>query len=221
MLKKTFDWEQFWIDHPKKQLMIPHNEHWANLRPSDYDYWDAFYEIVRELGGIDLDNKILEVGCGTGIMLPLAASYLSNPERQLAAVDISQTMVETARINNPLYTITKASAHILPFLDGEFDKVYLTGVIQYVPSTLFEATMKEIMRVTKLGGKVFVGDVLEKTSKAAEVFTYSKEQFKAFGDCKFSKSDFENRLNVLIEKKDYTSSTFDNQVVPEWGTGNI
>jgi ubiquinone/menaquinone biosynthesis C-methylase UbiE len=210
---KIFDWQTFWEEHPRKQLLID-NVKWANLRPNTYDYEKSFQEINKTLS-FQKTDKVLEVGCGTGEMLP----YLTKitPARQVAAIDLSQTMIDKAMVNNPEVTVTKSPAHRIQFLDEEFDKVFSTGVIQHIPTPFFEASINEMLRVTKMGGFVFVGDVLVKADPAAEVFTYPKEVWSKFGSVSFSESGFEGRMNVLIKKTKRSGSTLDNAKDKIWG----
>lgn len=42
-----------------------------------------------------------------------------------------------------------------PFKDGEFEEVYADNVLEHLPDTV--RTMEEIYRITKPGGKVFIG----------------------------------------------------------------
>lgn len=211
---KVFDWERFWIDHPKQQLLL-NNQKWANLRPNSYDYEKAFGEINKVLT-IQKTDKVLEVGCGTGEMLPLIRDFVNSPS-QIAAVDFSEIMAEEARVNNPGLFITKAPAHLMQFHDDTFDKVFSSGVIQHIATPFFEVSINEMLRVTKVGGFLFIGDVLEAADASAEVFTYPQAVWEQFGKVEFTKSGFEGRLNVLIQKTAEVAQTSDVTKGGRWG----
>lgn len=217
---KVFDWETFWREHPQKQMTID-NVKWANLRPKTYEYKKAFAEINNVLA-FKPSDKVLEVGCGTGELIP----YLNKtiPRQQLAFTDFSQTMIDIANARYQGVTITKAPAHVLPFMDDEFDKVFCSGVIQHIATPFFVPSIKEMLRVTKIGGSLFVGDVLEKADAAAEVFVYPKavwEQFSEYSEVHYSVSGFEKRLNVLLIKKKSLGITYDKKTQFFWGHGDI
>lgn len=211
---KVFDWEKFWIDHPRTQLKI-HNTKWANLRPKSYDYEQAFAEINKVLT-IQKTDQVLEVGCGTGEMLPLIETFVQS-KGQIAAIDFSEVMAEQARVNNPGIFITKAPAHLMQFHDNTFDKIFATGVIQHIATPFFERSIWEMLRVAKVGGVVFIGDVLEEADPSAEVFTYPKSVWEQFGEVTFTESSFEGRLNVLIKKNAEATSTSDLVKGGRWG----
>lgn len=106
-----------------------------------------------------IENKsVIEVGCGGGA----SGIYALTPHhpRSIQAIDLSSQNAEsTADICRKLgyqnVTVSQSNAMALPFEDDSFEFVFSNGVIQTAidPYRCF----KEISRVVKPGGYVFLG----------------------------------------------------------------
>jgi ubiquinone/menaquinone biosynthesis C-methylase UbiE len=113
------------------------------------------YDLMRLASG----NAVLDVGCGAGeVCVELAA--IVGPAGRVAGVDLSEAMVEAARRNvaasgKPV-DLRAASAYELPFADGAFDAVRSERVFQHLDDP--EAALREMLRVTKPGGRVVLSD---------------------------------------------------------------
>jgi len=108
----------------------------------------AAVEAAERIGG-----RILEVGVGTGISLPLYSSAC-----RLCGVDISEPMLRKAQervaelnLGN-VEGLWAMDAERLSFPDGSFDVVVAQYVITTVPNP--EATLDEFARVLKPGGEI-------------------------------------------------------------------
>ena len=89
-------------------------------------------------------REVLEVGCGTGLLLETISGFAS----RAVGVDLSPGMLEHAR--NRGLTVEEASATKLPFEDNSFDVVCSFKVLAHVRE--IETAMKEMLRVTRPGG---------------------------------------------------------------------
>ncbi len=104
-------------------------------------------------------STILEVGCGTGRDSQFILNELSESGK-LYLQDISKSMLEICRSNlskskNKVeFAISNGSN--LPFDDGMFDTVFHFGGLNTFSD--IGKTLEEFSRVTKIGGKVIVGD---------------------------------------------------------------
>lgn len=131
------------------------------MQKSNRDYYDEFagwYEKERhhgyhamiddlEMGLIDpyLDNaRVLEVGCGTGLLLQRAAQRAQHA----VGIDISPGMLQLA-VDRGLDAV-QADATALPFEDESFDLVYSFKVLAHVQD--IQKALEEISRVTRRGG---------------------------------------------------------------------
>jgi SAM-dependent methyltransferase len=117
------------------------------------------------LGPLQPGEKVLDVGCGSGLDA-LIAAYFVGPEGCVVGVDMVPDMVQKARDNVVAYEaeqvhILMALAEDLPLADGSFDVVVSNGVINLLPVKF--PLLTEIHRVLKPQGRLMVADmILEK-----------------------------------------------------------
>ena len=104
-------------------------------------------------------DRVLDVGCGPGIGVALAAA--AAPEGRVAGVDASPTMVRQARRRNRALLrqgrveVVQADAGRLPFPDGGFDKAWSLNSLQFWPAP--EEGLHEMHRVLAPGGRAVIG----------------------------------------------------------------
>ncbi|HEY3498249.1 MAG TPA: class I SAM-dependent methyltransferase [Polyangiaceae bacterium] len=135
----------------------------SNQSQRSRDYYDDFstgYERERHHGyhalldELELDvalpfatgREVLEVGCGTGLILGRVAERAARAE----GVDLSPGMLELARRRG--LSVQEGSATALPFADASFDLVYSFKVLAHVPE--IERALGEMARVCRPGGHV-------------------------------------------------------------------
>jgi phosphatidylethanolamine/phosphatidyl-N-methylethanolamine N-methyltransferase len=131
-----------------------------------YDRWAPIYDLV--FGGVfskgrdaaiqatnNIGGRVLEVGVGTGISLPLYSPHL-----RIFGTDISEAMlkkakrrVAEARLKN-IEGLAVMDAEKLEFPDDSFDVVMAQYVITAVPNP--EAALDEFARVLRPGGELII-----------------------------------------------------------------
>ncbi|MCK4919013.1 MAG: class I SAM-dependent methyltransferase [Candidatus Pacebacteria bacterium] len=89
-------------------------------------------------------KKILEVGCGTGLIL----QETQKKALEAIGIDISEKMLDLAK-KNKLY-VKKANATSIPFPDNYFDVVYSFKVLPHIEN--IDLAIREMRRVTKKEG---------------------------------------------------------------------
>lgn len=101
------------------------------------------------------ENKVLDVGCGCGVFLPILAPMC----RHLSGLDISPDMLKESI--NVLHqfkcvnvSVINSSAEKMPFAANEFDVIVLVDVIHHVSDP--EAVISEIRRVIRPKGKILI-----------------------------------------------------------------
>src|SRR6201997_1783804 len=131
-----------------------------------YDRWAPIYDLV--VGGVfskgrdaaiqatnKLGGRVLEVGVGTGISLPLYA-----PQVRIFGTDISEAMLKKAkqrvdelRLKN-IEGLAVMDAEKLEFPANSFDVVMAQYVVPAVPNP--EVALDEFARVLRPGGELII-----------------------------------------------------------------
>ena len=118
---------------------------WAELAES---HNRPLFEAVLEAAAVGPGMAVLDVGCGSGLTLVLAA------ERGAVAsgVDISPGLLAIARDRLPRADLREADMESLPFGDAAFDAVTGVNAFQFAGDP--RRALREAARVTRPGGRV-------------------------------------------------------------------
>ena len=116
-------------------------------------FQDSREAVVRNLK-VEPGERVLEVGVGTGLCLPLYP-----PNCDITAIDVSQPMLEkaVARVKEHGLTnvkLLKMDAGDMDFPDSSFDTVIAAYVVTAVPD--YRKLMKEMIRVSRVGGRLIL-----------------------------------------------------------------
>ena len=109
--------------------------------------------VVRNLK-VEPGERVLEVGVGTGLCLPLYPR-----ECDITAIDVSQAMLDkaAARVQELGLTnvkLLRMDAGEMEFGEDSFDIVVAAYVVTAVPD--YRKLMKEMVRVTRRGGRLIL-----------------------------------------------------------------
>ena len=112
-----------------------------------------------DLLNIDKGNKVLDIACGTGRDSEIIANNLGD-NGVIVSLDISSDMLRVCKNKFENKKISNfqciANASNLPFPDNYFDATYSFGGLGEFAN--IKESLAEMVRVTKVGGKVVVGD---------------------------------------------------------------
>ncbi len=104
-------------------------------------------------------EKILDLGCGTGTNTLELARFVGNGK--VIGIDISSKMIEVAQKKLKQSGLTnlqfvKGTSHQLPFENNSFDKILTSFALHEMEENIRLATLKEVNRVLKPQGELFV-----------------------------------------------------------------
>ena len=118
---------------------------WAELAES---HNRPLFDAVLDAAAVDPGMAVLDVGCGSGLTLVLAAERGAVP----SGVDISPGLLAIARDRLPRADLREADMESLPFGDAAFDAVTGVNAFQFAGDP--RQALHEAARVTRPGGHV-------------------------------------------------------------------
>jgi len=132
-------------------------EMWGRLWGAKADDWAVVeemqlptYEAAIKRLGIGSDQRVLDIGCGTGVFLHAAAERGA----RVVGFDAAEGLLSVARERVPQADLHCGDMERLPFGDGGFDVV--TGFSSFFFADDMQRALTEAARVTKPGGIVLV-----------------------------------------------------------------
>lgn len=114
----------------------------------------ASARLIRSLG-IGRGSAVLDVGCGTGLIIPWLMEAVGGGGR-VTALDIAEEMLLVARgkFEMPNVEYIHGSIEETPFLDGSFDEIVCHNCFPHVADK--GKAVREMLRVLKPGGRVAI-----------------------------------------------------------------
>jgi SAM-dependent methyltransferase len=121
---------------------------WAEVcEPLTQPLHEATFAALAPLAGL----AVLDVGCGTGLAMRLAAGKGA----RVSGLDAAAPMLEIARERLPDADLRVGDLQDLPFADATFDVVTAFNAVQYAADPA--AAVTELARVVRPGGRVAIG----------------------------------------------------------------
>jgi ubiquinone/menaquinone biosynthesis C-methylase UbiE len=162
----------------------------------------------RAIELLPMKGVVLDVGTGTARIPPLMSEI--NPNLQIIAVDLSKNMLEVARLNvkkanlSGKITLQKVDAKKLPFEDNYFDAVVSNSLIHHISDPI--PVLKEINRVTKKRGSIFIRDLIRPDSEEAvdvlvNLYAYDADEYqkKLYRDSLYASFTLEEVKSLVAE----------------------
>jgi SAM-dependent methyltransferase len=117
---------------------------------------DRLGKIVAE-GKIKKENVVLDVGSGTGILVPIIWKY--NPSR-IYACDLSENMLGQLKKNYPEVVTFRADIKDLKLPDSTVDVVFINACYPNIADK--KGAFENIARMMKIGGRMVISHPLGK-----------------------------------------------------------
>lgn len=121
----------------------------------------GFRERTLQVAAIRSGEKILDVGCGTGVLTRRAAEA-AGAAGSAIGIDPGQDMIRVAKENaqrlGSRAEFKIAAIEQLPFGSGYFDVVLASLMLHHLPPDLKQQGLREVYRVLKPGGRFVVAD---------------------------------------------------------------
>lgn len=117
--------------------------------PALFDQWPAK---VLDAAGVGKGDRVLDVGCGTGV-LARAASSLVGDRGEVVGLDPNEGMLSVAR-RTPDISWKQGVAEDLGFADATFDHVVSQFVMMFVADR--QTAVQEMARVLVPGGRMAI-----------------------------------------------------------------
>src|SRR5262245_56973539 len=116
----------------------------------------------HRMGPLEAGATVVDVGCGAGMDLLLAARAVG-PRGRAIGVDMTEAMAERARASARAARLENVEVRLgdamaLPLDDGSVDAVISNGVLNLTPDK--SVAYGEVLRALRPGGRFLYGDVV-------------------------------------------------------------
>jgi ubiquinone/menaquinone biosynthesis C-methylase UbiE len=116
-------------------------------------------------------KRLLDVGCGTGFIIHLAADVFE----KIDGVDITPAMMAQVDTTKGDITLTQSVAESLPFADNTFDAASAYSFLDHLED--YRTVLKEVARVLRPGGEFYV-DLVPNRDYWASLSAVSSEELE-------------------------------------------
>lgn len=127
------------------------------------------------------DQKLLDIGCGSGIMLNLL--HQKYPRNELRGFDIDPKILKIASHRLPSEVkLEQASATQIPFPNNSFDIALNTLVIHHLSTPDKPKMIQEAFRILKKDGRFYLFDFAAPNTFSAKIFAALFHKFENLED---------------------------------------
>lgn len=135
-----------------KQEIISFFDRAAPSWDAELIYSDQIINTILDHTGIKAGDRVLDVACGTGVMIPY---YLKRNAGSVTAVDISPEMVKIARSKFPEENVEILCADVEEAVfDGKFDRIMVYNAFPHFPDP--ENLIRTLSNLVAPGGTLTV-----------------------------------------------------------------
>ena len=165
---------------------------------------------VQEIASFQ-PQDILEIGCGTGLLLlRLARGVRRYVGMDFAPVVLKKLKLQMDEIGGDWSSVTlleRSAVNFEGFGEDAFDTAILNSVVQYFPSASYlTKVLKEACRVVKPGGRIFVGDI--RNLALLDLYAGSVDLYQAPSHLKLAELQQRARRRIEFEEQLVLSPAF-------------
>jgi ubiquinone/menaquinone biosynthesis C-methylase UbiE len=143
-------------------------------RQAEYDFK------IREILALKPSDRVLDLGCGTGLLCRLLADQLDPAQGGLAVgIDAAARMIDVAqkKRSHPACRFEVMAAEDLALEDASFDAVVSSLFFHHVDLDLKQRALAEAKRVLKPGGRLVIADMHTPTTVMGAVVSHGARWF--------------------------------------------
>lgn len=138
---------------------------------------------------VQTDEKVLEIGCGTGHAL-LELSKHTGTSGFVVGIDLSRGMIEVTQKRmaatsqeRPASLVEGDAVHI-PFNRESFNAVFLSFTLELFCESEMYHVLNECHRILKHGGRIGIVSLTKQKKTAVHIYEWFHEHFPILVDCR-------------------------------------
>ena len=148
-------------------------------------------------------KKVLEIGCGTGLLLfrlaPECSRYVGTDFSSSAIDYVSGVIAKSGQDLANVELLHCAADQFVGFEDASFDTIVLNSVAQYFPDiNYFAAILERAARLIEPGGQIFLGDLRHLGLLQAFHLAVELESASISNSTLISSHELRNRLQLRL-----------------------
>jgi ubiquinone/menaquinone biosynthesis C-methylase UbiE len=118
------------------------------------DYSSAC-DIINEYLTLEPEEKIIDVGGGTGLIAKVLRSKKQNDD--IMVIDLSRSMLQ--KVKDPTLSVVQGDVTTFPLKDETFTLAILVNTVHHIYETKQQVALREVFRILKKQGRIFIIEI--------------------------------------------------------------
>ena len=118
------------------------------------DYTSAC-DIIDEYLALKPEEKIIDVGGGTGLIAKVLRSKKQNDD--IMVIDLSRSMLQ--KVKDPTLSVVQGDVTAFPLKDETFTLAILVNTVHHIYETKQQVVLREVFRILKKQGRIFIIEI--------------------------------------------------------------